>query len=203
MLMLSKRSRWAVLVVSVAFCLGLSSPAFANTVYSWTTDDGGVAYTDDIKRIPAKFRTAAKATQVGSLKSYPRYTPIERVNYTSYTERMTQRLQGLRQVQPAHVREARVANGGSDFDGRAVSLGGSRYGNGVRYQVPMAGEAAADDEPTVIETMRVKPEGSLATRSVTVVRQGGCVIAVTKSQLSQRSYAGTTATGQDEKEALR
>ena len=55
--------------------LGVASTATAGEVYSWTTDAGVRAFTNDQKRIPSRYKTAAKKQTVGSLKAYERYTP--------------------------------------------------------------------------------------------------------------------------------
>ena len=59
-----KRIRWSPVgraVVAVIVGLGVAGSASAGTVYSWQTEDGTSAYTDDRKRIPARYRSQAKA----------------------------------------------------------------------------------------------------------------------------------------------
>jgi hypothetical protein len=201
MLLFGKRSRKVRIAICAALCLGLSSPSLAGTVYSWQTEDGTTSFTDDKKHIPAKYRDAAKTRKVGSLKGYPRYTPAGRASNTSHEERLSKRLQDLNQVQQP-VRPA-VQGASPGWSGQAISLGGSRYGSGVRYQIPLNGASQQGSGPVVTETMRAKPSNSLATRTITVVKQDGRIIAVTKSQLNQRNYSGVEATGWDEDDLLR
>ena len=202
MLMFGKQGRWLSFVLGALVVLGLSGPSFAGTVFTWETDDGTISFTDEAKRIPSRYKLSAKTREMGKLKAYPRYTHSKGDSEVSYTERLTERLQDLNGEvrRPADVQRGQGASPG--FDGRAISLGGSRYGSGVRYQIPAGGVEAASG-PTVIEQVRVRSDDSLATRSMTVVRQNGRVVAVTKGQLNQRSWAGTTATGQDEEDVLR
>ena len=61
------------IVVGACLLIGLVGPAFAGNVYSWVTDDGTYAFTDDPKRIPAKHKAEAKARPMGDLKRYGRY----------------------------------------------------------------------------------------------------------------------------------
>jgi len=197
MLMFSRQRRWLRFVLGVLVVLGLSGQSFAGTVFTWETDDGTISFTDDAKRIPARYKLSATKKDMSPLKTYPRYTPAGRSSAAKATEQ-AQVLNGDGQTAGVQGGQA-IAPG---FDGRAISLGGSRYGSGVRYQIPENG-AGAEAGPTVIETMRVRPENSLATRTITVVRQDGRIVAVNKAQLNQRSWAGTTATGQDEEEVLR
>lgn len=198
MLMFSRQVRWLRLVLGVLVVLGLSSSSFAGTVFTWETDDGTISFTDDAKRIPARYKASATKKDLSPLKTYPRYTPAGRRSAAEGTEQARV---------PSGDGQTAGAQGGlvisPGFDGRAISFGGSRYGSGVRYQVPQGEAAATEAGPTVIETMRVRPENSMATRTITVVRQDGRVVAVDKAQPNQRSWAGITATGQDEAEVLR
>lgn len=73
----------------------------------------------------------------------------------------------------------------------------------MRLQLPLSGTTEAEGGPTIVETIRVRPENSLATRTVHVVKQDGRVVSVIKGQLNQRSWTGTTATGQAEEDVLR
>ena len=63
--------------VTAVVGLGLAGAASAGTVYSWQTEDGTIAYTDDRKRIPSRYREQAKARSMKQLSSYKRYTESE------------------------------------------------------------------------------------------------------------------------------
>jgi hypothetical protein len=198
MLMFSRQGRWLRFVLGALVVLGLSGQSFAGTVFTWETDDGTISFTDDAKRIPARYKPSATKKEMSPLKTYPRYTPAGRSHAAKETEQ-AQVLSGDGQTVGAQRGQATAPG----FDGRAISFGGSRYGSGVRYQIPESGVTEVEAGPTVIETMRVRPENSLATRTITVVRQDGRIVAVNKAQPNQRSWAGVTATGQDEEEVLR
>ena len=202
MLMFGSQSRWLCFVLGASLCVGLSGPAFAGgTVYSWETDDGTISFTDEQKRIPSRYKLSATTRELGSLESYERFTPTGGET-VSREELRKERLQDLNgEVRPP-VGGVAVSGANPGFDGNAISIGGGRYGGGVRLQVPLNGVEAGGG-PTVIEKVRVRPENSMATRTVTVVRQNGKIISVAKGQPTQRSWAGTTATGQDEEEVLR
>ena len=54
--------------------------------------------------------------------------------------------------------------------------------------VPTAGaQTSSEPEVTTIESVRVKPPHSLATRHWTVVKQGDRLVTVIKDELNQRS----------------
>ena len=78
-------------VLVLAFVLGAS--ASAGTLYSWKTEDGTFAYTNEKKRIPAKYKTEAKKSTLKSMESYERFTPGPKIDDTAYGDRIVQRLE--------------------------------------------------------------------------------------------------------------
>ena len=62
-------------LVAVGLVCSLAAPAAAGTLYSWTTEEGTIAFTDDAKRIPARYRDVAKRRQVGGLEASKVYCP--------------------------------------------------------------------------------------------------------------------------------
>lgn len=195
MLLFGKQGRWPRFVLGALICFGLSSPSFAGTVFTWETDEGTISFTDEQKRIPAKYRLSASTRDMGKLADYPRFTP------SGVAQSKTGRNDSLQDSATSRTAGAQGTRE-AGFNGRAISIGGGRYGGGVRQQIPISGNFDAN-EPIVTETIRVRPEGSNATRTIRVVKQGDRIISVEKGQLNQRSWAGTTATGQAEKDVLR
>lgn len=45
-------------------------------VHVWTTDEGTLAFTDDPKRIPARYAEQARAFELQPLDDYARFTPL-------------------------------------------------------------------------------------------------------------------------------
>ena len=60
----------AMAAITVCFSL----PAAASEIYSWRTEDGGYAYTDDAKAIPPRYRDRAQTQQTKGISSYKRLT---------------------------------------------------------------------------------------------------------------------------------
>jgi hypothetical protein len=173
----------AALVAAVGLAAG---PAAAKTVYSWVTDEGTFAFTDDAKRIPAKYREQVERRTLGKLGSYPRYTPV-RVKEAkgTYPERVTQRLEHLRDqvaLEEARAAEERptAATGTGPLLG--LPLGGGDEG-GPSIGIPVG---AGTGEPIVVEQVSSRPDDSIATRTVTVVKQGDRVLGVIKPIRNQR-----------------
>jgi hypothetical protein len=157
-------------VAGACLVLGFAHAAAAD-VYTWRTEDGGYAYTDDRDQIPARYRAQAKRVGSTSLRDYERYTPQDPEATSRYAERLERRLAVLREVNatPAPARdEAPATSSGSLL----ISTGD---GNAPALSLPMQ---ANGGEPMVIEEVTSKRTGDARTRRSTVVRQGGRVVTV-------------------------
>jgi hypothetical protein len=172
----------AVLVlVTVGLAVALvAAPSLAGTVYSWTTEDGTAAYTDDPKRIPAKYKDQIERRQLGKLKNYRQYTESQVKFETSYEKRVGARLDSLRGEAPS------------------VSAGPPGQPVGVRYGVGIGApdndqiSFPVDDgsgEPFVTSEHRIRTRHSIATQDVQVTKQGDKVISVRISAPNQRSVS--------------
>jgi len=176
---------------------GLAGPAFAGNVYSWVTDEGTYAFTDDSKRIPAKHRAEARKRPMGKLTRYERFTEVSSDSKAPYTERIRQRRLDFRKMAATAPQGAVVGGTQSQASGIVYSIpvsGGSGRrggGRGASIQVPVGGVASADPEPTTIESIRVKPRHSLASRHWTVVKQGDRLVTVIKGELNQQPLRST------------
>ena len=151
----------------------LAVPAAAGAIYKYETDDGGIAFTDDAKRIPAAYRERAETIEPQKLTEFERFTPMAPSAPAPYAARMGERLGHLRDlnarvVTPDAVGAPQPAGPG----GLAVRSG--RDGQNVEaYLNPgLAGQ------PVVVETVRSRPDGSPVTRHITIVRQGDRVLSI-------------------------
>ncbi len=166
-----------VLVTVGLVIAAIAAPALAGTVYSWTTDDGTSAFTDDPKRIPAKYKNKVERRQLGKLKNYKQYTESQVKHEASYEARVSDRLDALRAPEPP-----------------AVSAGppgepGVRYGLGIgatdndQVSFPVDGDSG---EPFVTTQSRVKLKSSIATQNIAVTKQGDEVVSIRVSPPNQR-----------------
>src|SRR5262245_40483597 len=85
------------LVLGSALVCALSASARAD-LYTWRTEDGGYAYTDDPKQIPARYRSEAKQVARKPLSDYKRYTAQDADASARYAERLERRLATLREA---------------------------------------------------------------------------------------------------------
>jgi hypothetical protein len=171
---------------------GLAGPAFAGNVFSWVTEDGTYAFTDDSKRIPAKHRAEARKRPMGKLTRYERFTEVNSGTKEPYAERIHVRRSELRKMAMTAPMGAVVGGMQSQDPGLVYSVPVSGGGNGrgggrgASIQMPVGEQAFADPELTTIESIRVKPRRNMATRHWTVVKTGGRIVTVIKGELRQR-----------------
>ncbi len=186
MLKLARRS-WGTWLSLAALAAGaglLGSSAGAEEVYSWQTRDGVTAYTNDLREIPRSYRAEAKPGEVDSLKTYPRYTPVDATAARKYANGVANRLAYLRALN-------------ADLSAsRGIAVRGGEAQVVVRVDrdraIPEIAVPAGPDqngEPVVTETRRFKVRGLDVTRHNTIVRQGDRVIAVVKPRPHQGSAA--------------
>ena len=191
MLKLDMGLRIGRLLLGAGLVVSLAGPAFAGNVYSWVTEDGTYAFTDDSKRIPAKHRADAKRRPMGKLSRYERFTEVSAGEQKPYAERLSDRQAELREMTAMAPQGAVVgvlSGQGTGIDYTVpVTGGGNRGGrSAASLRVPVDGSASADAEPTTIESRRMRVPDSLATRHWTFVKQGDRIVTVIKGERRQR-----------------
>ena len=155
-----------------------ATPALAD-MYTWRTEDGGYAYTDDPKQIPARYRAQAKRIERQPLTSYARYTPQDPDASARYAERLERRLAALRDANEM-AREIERERAAVEQPAQSVVMSaGGPYAPQITANV-------TDDAPMVVEPVLIRETGDTRTRRATVIRQGGKVIALLKD--SQHNY---------------
>ena len=172
----------------------------AERIYSWETEEGTLAFTDDPKQIPARYRGAATSRAREDLGRYPRASISDAASAVPHADRLARRLAYLRNANGA-VAIAAPGIPGQASSEAAFLVRTSGSSRGVSTQVGFAvseGPPGASPEPIVTDNVRVKPADSDATRHITVVRQGDKILSVVKPQLNQTSVVFDT-----EEEALR
>jgi hypothetical protein len=172
-------------LITLAFVLGAS--ASAGTLYSWKTEDGTFSYTNEKKRIPAKYKAEAKSSKLKSMKSYDRFTPGPAASDTPYGDRIVQRLEVFHAASSATV--AAGAAGVAPQSYVKLDLGGNdRDGSGI--EIPI-GAGVDDSEPVYVEEVRMRPEkGHTTSRHVRIVKQGGRILAVIKDPPNDQPLTG-------------
>ncbi len=172
MLKLTNDHKIAVVATVAIAIAAVASPSMASTVYSWTTEDGTAAYTNDAKRIPAKYKDSAKRRTLGKLNNYPRLTKSDVKSEIPYSQRVHARLEKLRGAPPA------VSMGPAPGAAHPITL---HVGAGIEVPIDTRGE-----EPIVTEDFSVRMRDSIATRDVRITRQGDKIIAVRVARKNQR-----------------
>jgi hypothetical protein len=185
--------KWTTAVALVAFGL----PASAETLYRWTAEDGSVSFTDEAKRIPARYRGASQTIQTGGLSGYKQYSPTKAEGQGAYAEKLATRLERLRELNSRLEAEA-AARGyaGATVSPSAATEAYVRVGDDLTVKVPAGADGAA---PVVVQDVRVRQPGSVFTSTDTVISQDGRVLLVVRGDRHSQNPSSDTL---DERELI-
>ncbi len=167
----------------LGFAILIAHVSNAGEIYSWETADGNVAFTDDPKNIPVRYRDQAKRRQSAGIEDYARFTTGGAADTGRYSEQLARRLEHLRGLNGE--RDAAPAAAG------AVGVASITV-SGVDLRFPAADTSA----PILVEKLRVKAADQIATRHDTLVSQGGAPLAIVRGD--QRGEVGGSADILDE-----
>ena len=155
-----------------AATLLLALPALAGDIYSWRTEDGAYAFTDDPKAIPARYRDQVVKRETQGLSGYHRLTAPGPGSSDEYSQRLANRLEHLRALnQGLDNAYARRPSAGV----RTLEINTGELNVGV----PVDG---GNEGPVVTENIRFRHKGELATRHNFVVSKGGEILAIIKGK---------------------
>jgi hypothetical protein len=180
------RGSLAAMVIGVmSVSLLLASYSRAGEIYSWETADGNVAFTDNAKNIPARYRDQVQVRKSEGIKDYARYTSDDSAEAESYSDQLAKRVEYLR-----WLNGDRNAGSAADANVGVASITVS----GVDLRLPAADTSA----PIIVEQFRVKSADQIATRHDTLVSQGGTPLAIVRG--NQRAEVDGAANIFDEKD---
>lgn len=155
---------------AIALTGGVALPAVAGEIYSWRTEDGAYAFTDDHKAIPARYRAVAQSRETADLAGYERLTKPPAGSGDAYAARLAARLERLRALnRDLDARSQRTAEA-QGLTSLSIAAGGLNLG------VPMNGA----DGPVIVDKVRFRYNDEMATRHNLVVKQGGKILTVIK-----------------------
>ena len=86
------------LIIVLALVFTASVAQAEGTYFSWVTDDGVFSYTDDVKRVPVKYKEAAKELPFPKLVEYERFTSMVKGVPAEQEAALTARLETFRSV---------------------------------------------------------------------------------------------------------
>jgi hypothetical protein len=140
------------------------------TIYSWTTDDGDVAFTDDPKSIPERYRDQVRTRKSQPLADYERMTAQDPASTARYQEQLANRVLYLRAFNEAASQAPTYID---ETVGQVqIDVGG----------VTLDVAAGYSPDPIIVESVRVRASGQIASRHDTVVRQGGRSLAIIRGR---------------------
>ena len=182
----------------------LINRADAASAYRWETEEGVLSFADSQRRIPERHRDRAQKVTLERLADSPRLTSTDGAAMSEYAEQLDKRLEYLRKANRAAAealtdrgvhqadvgirytlpRYARRHTGWRVLKGngrRTLALRrdpGLRVLDSVVPSLHLRGDPAAGAPPVVVARERIRDPQHVTTRTVTVIRQGGRVLAV-------------------------
>jgi hypothetical protein len=159
-------SKLTSILLMLLLTAALAAPAAAGTLYRYTTEDGSLAFTDDLKRVPERYRQTAQTMETGKLTRYARYSPADPAARARHDAMLAERLVWLREFNAAAEAAAEARRVGM------VPEAVVRLNRDTSVRVPAMVTDLYDEGPLVIEEVRVKRPGRTITTHNTVVRQG-------------------------------
>lgn len=171
------------LTVLLLLAVALAVPASSETLYRWTTDEGSVAFSDDLKRVPERYRAQAKAIETRRLPGYARYTPTDAQAGAAHAERLAARLERLREVNAPEPTRVTLPLGVAQAGGAETVL---RLNDRTTVRVPTA-RPGDGEGPVVVDEVRVRRPGSIVTVHNTVVRRGDDILLVVRPRQAQHN----------------
>jgi hypothetical protein len=178
------------MVAVLGFGLAVTTSAVAGEIYSWDTGDGNVAFTDNPKNIPARYRDQVKVRKSQGIGDYARFTSQDSAETARYADQLAKRIEYLRwsnsgrDVAPAAGENVGVA---------AITV------SGIDMRFPAADTSA----PIIIEKLRVQSSGQIATRHDTLVSQGGTPLAIVRGNQEGEVGAANNILDEDDLEFYR
>jgi hypothetical protein len=192
--MLKLLTCWVLFVGVVLATLVFLAPSRASAgsnIYSWRTEDGVYAFTDDAKSVPARYRDQVQTRSSAALANYERFTPQVSGASDRYAEQLAARLEYLRTVNAAPATE-QLAERQQSGATRTISL---RTGGDDSPSLEIA--PGDSDKPIVVETVYTKPFGKVVTRESVVVRQGDKTLAIVKPRLRETNIVNDILSEED------
>ena len=98
MLQLDPKIGIARLTIGIALGLVLAAPAAFAEMYSWRTEDGGYAFTDNREHVPARYADQVTVMPSRKLADYERFTPQDDAARSEQADRLAERLSYLRSL---------------------------------------------------------------------------------------------------------
>jgi hypothetical protein len=185
------RGGLAVMVIGVlVLSLLIASYSRAGEIYSWTTADGNVAFTDSQKNIPARYRDQVQVRKSAGIEDYARFTAEDSAETERYSDQLAKRIEYLRWANSGQT----AAPAGINSVGVA-----SITVSGVDLRLPAADTSA----PIIVEKLRVKSAGQIATRHDTLVSQGGTPLAIVRGNQRGEVDGATSILDEDDLEHYR
>lgn len=174
--------------LAVGGALAVAGPAAAGEIYSWRTDDGDVAFTDQAKNVPPRYRDRVEVRRTAKLAEYERYSSQHEDGTELYRQQLAQRVEQLRAANAAvdgFIAEAQQPVGRATL----------RINGASDNVISVEGDA---DAPVIVERVRVRSADQIASRHDTIVRQGDRTLAILRGSQRAEQNASLNVVDEDD-----
>jgi hypothetical protein len=167
-------------VPALAVLVWAGVSAADTSYYTWETEEGATAFTDDLRSVPEAYRPHAERRTLSALKGYRHLTPSDERASADYAARLDERLAYLRGLN-AETAAAQAAAEASPAASQTIAL---RTGGDQAPTIELRGRGLATPGagPVIIETLRAHAANRIVTRNNIVVRQDGETLAIVRSR---------------------
>lgn len=172
-------------IILIGLAFSASATAGPTTIYKWVNEDGTRGYSDAKKRVPKEYRNKTTTQSIPSLSGYSKFTLEKNADKDARLKELNARIAHLRELNESLDRMIGYSPGppavSSGPRGTEIIVGSSGGRNGGGFDA-IGIPASSSGGPVVIETVRMRDPESRTTRSNTIYKQDGKVIAVRRPQ---------------------
>jgi hypothetical protein len=170
-------------IILLGLIFSTSATAGTTTVYKWVNEDGTRGYSDAQKRVPKEYRAKATTQNIKTLSGYSKLTLEKGSEQKARLKALNERIAHLKELNASlDATTGNLPAVSSAPPGPSVIAGSSNGKRGGSFGAIGIPVSADSDSPIVIEKKRMRDPESRTTRTNTIYKQDGKVIAVLRGQ---------------------
>jgi hypothetical protein len=169
--------------ILLGLAFSTSATAGSTTVYKWVKADGTRGYSDSQKRVPKEYRAKATTQKITTLSGYSKLTLEKGPEQKARLKELNERIAHLKELNASlDAVSGTLPAVSSAPPGPSIIAGSSSGNRGGSFEAVGIPFSTGSDSPIVIEKKRMLDPESRTTRTNTIYKQDGKVIAVLRGQ---------------------
>lgn len=170
--------------ILLGLAFSTSATAGSTTVYKWVKADGTRGYADSQKRVPKEFQGKTTTQTITTLSGYSKLTLEKGPEQKARLKELNARIAHLKELNASLDAAAGTLPAVSSGPpaGPSIIAGSSNGNRGGSFEAIGIPVNSGSDSPIVIEKKRMRDPESRTTRTNTIYKQDGKVIAVLRGQ---------------------